>query len=241
MSFLLTQSRRKYQKMSVSIKKELFELASFLGMQPHARLLYIVLGIEVIESEQEDRGIGFKEVLKKTGLMGHQASEAMEELEGVGFVSRSEDKRDIMLQYAKEHFVFKETLSKRQESVKVRDMAYRVYRYWCKVMEKDPKKTKFTDKRKACVKARIKAGYSIEDMCLAVDGCKSSDFHMGDNDRDRTYNDLTLIFRNDDKLEEFREMGESAKNVKVVEMFDTERHEMLEAARRRSEAYQGEF
>ena len=45
--------------------------------------------------------------------------------------------------------------------------------------------------------------YGIEASCLAIDGCASSSFHMGDNPQQKKYNGIDLIFRDADKIEGF--------------------------------------
>jgi uncharacterized protein YdaU (DUF1376 family) len=49
----------------------------------------------------------------------------------------------------------------------------------------------------AKIKARIRGGYSVNDLCLAIDGYHRSSFHTGDNDRGKEYLSLELIVRDD--------------------------------------------
>lgn len=84
----------------------------------------------------------------------------------------------------------------------------KVFAHWCKVMEKRPN-TRLTTERRRSIQARLKAGYTVEYLCRAIDGCAASDFHMnrGKEATGKRFNDLTLIFRNDTKCEEFNEMA----------------------------------
>ena len=66
---------------------------------------------------------------------------------------------------------------------------------------------KLTRDRRQKVEARIREGYDPERIRRAIDGCAFSSFHRGENDRQRTYNDLTLICRTGSKLEEFEAMA----------------------------------
>lgn len=50
--------------------------------------------------------------------------------------------------------------------------------------------------------------YGMDTCKQAILGCSMSDFHMGNNNRNKVYNDLTLIFRNADKVEAFVEVYE---------------------------------
>lgn len=75
-----------------------------------------------------------------------------------------------------------------------------VWEYW-KVATDKPRSQPSTA-RKKCVIARLKAGFSVDEIKRAVDGALSSEHHTeGD------YLDLTLICRNTEKLEWFRDKG----------------------------------
>lgn len=76
-----------------------------------------------------------------------------------------------------------------------------VFSYWCKTMQM--RNAKLTSKRKKCIEDRIKEGYLLTDIFDAINGCASSGYHMGQNDTGTVYNDLTLILRSGDKLEQF--------------------------------------
>jgi len=82
-----------------------------------------------------------------------------------------------------------------------------VFNYWQGVMGKEL--FKLTPKRRDKIKTRLKS-FSIQQLCLAIDGCKSSDYHQGLNDRQTEYNDLELIFRTDDNVEKFMEMAKKS-------------------------------
>jgi hypothetical protein len=81
------------------------------------------------------------------------------------------------------------------------DEVKEIFEYWQAVMNK-PRARAIP---KAKIKARLK-NYSVQDIKQAIDGCRASAFHMGDNDGRKLYNGLDLICRNDSKLEEFMEM-----------------------------------
>lgn len=82
--------------------------------------------------------------------------------------------------------------------------AQQIFNHWIAVMGK-PATVKFTEQRKSCVKSRLK-NYSVEEIKQAITNCAKSAFHMGQNDGGKVYDDLTLICRNDTKLEQFRDM-----------------------------------
>ncbi len=88
--------------------------------------------------------------------------------------------------------------------VKEISIAEQIFNYWREVMEK-PTSAKLTDKRSKTIKARLADGYTAEQIGHAIQGCKLSAWHMGDNDKGKPYNDIELICRNGEKLEGFIE------------------------------------
>jgi hypothetical protein len=79
-----------------------------------------------------------------------------------------------------------------------RDAWKRIWAYWLKATGKT--RSKPTPERKRAVLARLRDGYSEDDIKRAVDGCLSSEHHV-----DGGHIDLTLIARNGSKLEAFVE------------------------------------
>ncbi len=80
-----------------------------------------------------------------------------------------------------------------------------VFDYWVKVMGKGPT-AKLTAERSSKVKARLRVdGYSVEQLKRAIDGCKVSAFHQGENDKERRFEDLELICRDGKHVENFIE------------------------------------
>jgi uncharacterized protein YdaU (DUF1376 family) len=82
------------------------------------------------------------------------------------------------------------------------DPTYPLFEYWRDVMGKGAG-TKPTRGRIDKIKARLKDGYTPEQIKLAIDGCRKSDYHMGKNDSGKRYDCLTLICRSAEKLEQF--------------------------------------
>lgn len=58
-------------------------------------------------------------------------------------------------------------------------------------------------KRQRLIKARLDEGFSVDDLKAAIDGCKASPFHMGENDRHKVFDGLDLIFRDASHIENF--------------------------------------
>ncbi len=78
-----------------------------------------------------------------------------------------------------------------------------IFNYWKEIMNKP--RARMNAKRKSVIQARLKEGYEWEDFKEAIDGCRKSSFHMGDNARNKPYNDIELICRDGVKLEGFAE------------------------------------
>jgi hypothetical protein len=61
--------------------------------------------------------------------------------------------------------------------------------------------------RIAKVTARLRDGFTEAQLRLAIDGCTASEFHSGANDGGRAYDELTLIMRSTEKVEQFIELA----------------------------------
>jgi len=96
---------------------------------------------------------------------------------------------------------------KKDQRVKSKTVAeediQRVYAHWLQVMR--PKRSRvpaLDDKRRLKVASAIH-DYGVDDCMKAIDGCRKSDFHMGRNKTGRRYDDIELIFRDQDHVERF--------------------------------------
>lgn len=58
-------------------------------------------------------------------------------------------------------------------------------------------------KRSKIIKARLKEGFTVGDLKLAVYGCRTSDWHLGANDRNQRFDDIGLICRDAQHVEQF--------------------------------------
>jgi uncharacterized phage protein (TIGR02220 family) len=85
------------------------------------------------------------------------------------------------------------------------NVAFELFSYWCDAMQKNPSTSKLTTKREKAIKARLKDGYTVEQIKQAIDGCRNDPFSMGKNDRQKPFNDIELICRSGEKLESFME------------------------------------
>ncbi len=76
-----------------------------------------------------------------------------------------------------------------------------VFAHWQQVHNHP--QAKLDPKRYRVVVARLKDGYSVDQLKLAIDGCKKSPHHMGENDRHTVYDDLELICRDGAHVDKF--------------------------------------
>lgn len=67
-------------------------------------------------------------------------------------------------------------------------------------------RVKLTEEREERISWAV-VTYGVEACVEAIEGCKLSPFHQGDNDRRRKYDDVELILRDAAKIERFREIA----------------------------------
>lgn len=115
---------------------------------------------------------------------------------------------------------------KREEKIKELsskpdDSVVEVFLYWQKIMGTE--QAKLSPKRMAKIKARLKE-YSVAQIKEAIDGCKKSGWHMGQNKDKKKYNDIELICREPEKVDAFLS-GAAAEKGHVVISANGERYE----------------
>lgn len=76
-----------------------------------------------------------------------------------------------------------------------------VFEYWKQVMNHPA--AQLDAKRSKNIAARLKDGYTVSQLCRAVDGCKYDPFSQGANDRQTVYDDIELICRDGPKVDKF--------------------------------------
>lgn len=89
-----------------------------------------------------------------------------------------------------------------------------IFGHWCSVM--DHPKANFDEKRKAVIQKALKLGYSPEQLCQAIDGCKKTPFNMGKNEAHQTYDGLHIILKDADHIERFIENAKCGKNTGIA-------------------------
>ena len=87
-----------------------------------------------------------------------------------------------------------------------KDDALEIFEYW--QLKTGHKQAKLDAKRVKTIKARLKDGYTVGQICLAVDGCLLSPHHMGQNDTRTIYDDIELICRDGPRVDKFIALAE---------------------------------
>jgi uncharacterized phage protein (TIGR02220 family) len=78
----------------------------------------------------------------------------------------------------------------------------KVFDYWIKRLGKTDQ-TRFSEKRRKKIHTRLKEGFTVEQLCRAIDAMASDEFY---NPRSgKKYNDIELVCRSSDKVEKFLE------------------------------------
>lgn len=86
-----------------------------------------------------------------------------------------------------------------------------VFAHWQRV--RNYPRAKLDGKRAKAIKARLGDGYSVEDLCRAVDGIANSSHHMGQNDRRTVYDDIELICRDGPRVDGFMKLAGAARGM----------------------------
>jgi hypothetical protein len=79
-----------------------------------------------------------------------------------------------------------------------------LFAYWQRAFGKPQAKP--TPERVAKLRARLRDGYSVQDIKRAFDAISASPFHRGENPNGQEHVDITLICRSGAQLEKYRDM-----------------------------------
>lgn len=108
------------------------------------------------------------------------------------------------------------------------EQARRVFGFWREYM-KHPKAALDTKREKA-ITARLRDGYSVEDLTVAVRGCRLTPHNMGKNDRNQVYDDIELICRDAAHVDRFIRTATEQNGTKPVARVETVRDKLLREA-----------
>tara|TARA_R110000744_G_scaffold380201_1_gene500148 strand:- start:3097 stop:3885 length:789 start_codon:yes stop_codon:yes gene_type:complete len=82
------------------------------------------------------------------------------------------------------------------------DNALEIFNHWKLVMKKS-NNSLLNDKRTKAINARLKEGYTVDQIKMAITGCSMTPHNMGQNDNNKKYDDLELICRDGVQVERF--------------------------------------
>lgn len=80
-----------------------------------------------------------------------------------------------------------------------------VFDYW--KAKREHGKAKLDAKREKKIRERLADGYTVAEICQAVDGIGNSRYHMGQNDNRTIYDDIELICRDAGKVDKFMRLA----------------------------------
>ncbi|SHM05489.1 hypothetical protein SAMN05216428_11290 [Nitrosospira sp. Nsp11] len=83
-----------------------------------------------------------------------------------------------------------------------------VFDHWRKEMNHE--KAILDPKRLKLIKQALAMGYTVDDLRAAIDGCKLSPYHQGQNDSKSKYDGLDLILRDAGKIDKFMAISREA-------------------------------
>lgn len=93
----------------------------------------------------------------------------------------------------------RETRGNRTEDVR------RVFEHWQQVRRHPT--AKLDGKRRGKIQARLREGFTAEQLCQAIDGVAKSAWHCGDNPGGKVYDDLVTVLRDAPQVENFLALG----------------------------------
>jgi hypothetical protein len=76
-----------------------------------------------------------------------------------------------------------------------------VFEHWRTVMGHP--NAQLDDDRRKRIRNALKDGYTVEQLCRAIDGCKQTPHNMGHNDRNGVYDGLHVILKSADQIDRF--------------------------------------
>lgn len=85
--------------------------------------------------------------------------------------------------------------------------AERVFQHWVFMLHKNPRRCALGPTRRRAIDKALQL-YDEDTLLLAIEGCAASPWHAGDNDRDREFNGIELILRDEAHIERFADDGE---------------------------------
>ncbi len=76
-----------------------------------------------------------------------------------------------------------------------------IFTHWQQVM--DHPRSQLSSDRQTLILQALKWGYSVVDLCSAINGCAKTPHNLGENPQCQRYDGLSVIFKNCDQIERF--------------------------------------
>lgn len=89
-----------------------------------------------------------------------------------------------------------------------------IFDFWISTM--DLKRAVLNESRTRLIEKALNV-FNVEDLKNAIKGCANSSWHMGKNDANMKYNSISLILRNNEKIESFIQLSTVKKTKKLFE------------------------
>ncbi len=115
-------------------------------------------------------------------------------------------------------------------AVEPREVAMRLYNYWRKQCNHPSARPDPTRIAKAM--ARLRDGFTEQELRWAIDGMAGSEHHSGANDAGKRYDDMELCFRNMRNVERFLDMARGRGQATPKDTRDEQRADMRKKAQR---------
>lgn len=81
------------------------------------------------------------------------------------------------------------------------DPVNEVFDFWVAETKRDPARYRLTADRRTRIAARLKDGYSVDDLKSSIRGYATDPFHSGQNNRGRRYDDIPTILKSGAKVD----------------------------------------
>ena len=76
-----------------------------------------------------------------------------------------------------------------------------IFGHWQKVMEHP--QARLDGSRQKSIREALAMGYSVAELCQAIDGCRLTPYNMGLNDRGQRYDGFHIVFKSADQIDRF--------------------------------------
>lgn len=97
----------------------------------------------------------------------------------------------------------KEKEKEKEKNNKYAEQVQRVFAFYKDTFNGYFKRLSLTNGRRTKIEARLKSGYTVDEICTAIKNIRQSPFHCGDNDKHMFYATIEFICRNDETLEKW--------------------------------------